>query len=73
MGALIRVTHLENGRSVVLRINDRGPYFDRRVIDLSRRSAALLGMKEQGIARVRIDVLEYPSLKSPARVAAAKR
>ncbi len=72
-GTLVRVTHLENGRSVIVRINDRGPYYDRRVIDLSRRSAALLDMEEQGIARVRIDVLDYPSRKAPIQVADAKR
>jgi rare lipoprotein A (peptidoglycan hydrolase) len=43
------------------------------VIDLSRRSAALLGMKEQGIAPVRIDVIGYPFRKAPVQVTDAKR
>ncbi|MBM3504703.1 MAG: septal ring lytic transglycosylase RlpA family protein [Alphaproteobacteria bacterium] len=52
-----RVTNLENGRSIVVRINDRGPYVQGRIIDLSRRSAQLLGMDRQGTAKVRVRVL----------------
>jgi rare lipoprotein A len=52
-----RVTNLENGRSVEVTVNDRGPYVRGRVIDLSRRAAERLGMKKQGTATVRIEVL----------------
>jgi rare lipoprotein A len=52
-----RVTNLENGRSIVVRINDRGPFVQGRVIDLSRRSAQLLGMDRQGTAKVRVKVM----------------
>lgn len=52
-----RVTNLENGRSVEVKINDRGPYVDGRVIDLSARAAEALGMTQQGLARVRIEAL----------------
>jgi rare lipoprotein A len=50
-----RVTHLGNGRSIVVRINDRGPYHANRVIDLSHKSARLLGFHGQGVARVRVE------------------
>lgn len=54
MPSLVRVTNLENGRSIVVRLNDRGPYVNGRVIDLSRRSAQLLGYDRQGTAKVRV-------------------
>lgn len=53
----VRVTHLGNGRSVVVRINDRGPFKPGRVIDLSDAAAGALEMRGQGLARVRIDVI----------------
>jgi rare lipoprotein A len=49
-----KVTNLENGRSVIVRINDRGPFVDTRIIDLSKASATALGYKEQGTAQVRV-------------------
>jgi rare lipoprotein A len=52
-----RVTNLENGRSVEVKVNDRGPYIDGRVIDLSTRAAAELQMTVQGLAVVRIEAL----------------
>jgi rare lipoprotein A len=52
-----RVTNLNNGRSLVVRINDRGPFARDRVIDLSRRSAELLGFRNQGTATVRVKYL----------------
>ena len=59
-GSLIRVTSLRTGRSRVVRINDRGPYFPGRELDLSFRAAAQLGILESGVARVRIELLEVP-------------
>jgi rare lipoprotein A len=56
-GTKVRVTHLGSGRSVVVRINDRGPYIAGRIIDLSRGAAGVLGMQRQGVARVRVTVL----------------
>ena len=56
-GTRVRVTHLRNGRSVVVRINDRGPYIKGRIIDLSKRAAGVIGMQGSGIARVRVEVL----------------
>ena len=56
-GALVRVVNLGNGRSVVVRINDRGPYHAGRVIDLSWFAAKQIGMIESGTAKVRMEVL----------------
>ena len=52
-----KVTNLENGRSVVVRINDRGPFVGTRIIDMSRRSAETLGFKPQGMAEVRVQYI----------------
>ncbi|QYC11574.1 septal ring lytic transglycosylase RlpA family protein [Brevundimonas nasdae] len=54
---LVEVTNLENGRRVVVRINDRGPFVDGRIIDLSRGAAQELGMISQGVGRVRVRYL----------------
>jgi rare lipoprotein A len=55
-GTRVRVTNLENGRSVVVRINDRGPFNKSRVIDLSLKAAKRLDFVEQGVTRVRLEV-----------------
>jgi rare lipoprotein A len=52
-----RVTNLDNGRSVVVRVNDRGPFHDDRLIDLSYAAAVKLGYMEQGTARVEVEVM----------------
>ena len=52
-----KVTNLENGRSVIVRINDRGPFAKDREIDMSRHAADLLGFKEKGTAKVRVQYL----------------
>ena len=54
LGTTLKVTNLENDRSVIVRVNDRGPYVDGRVIDLSRRAATLLDIRLKGTAKVRI-------------------
>ncbi len=66
--ALVRVTNLENGRSIVLKINDRGPYVHGRIIDVSRRSAQLLGFEGKGTAPVRVTVLSDESRALAARL-----
>lgn len=53
----VRVTNLENGRSLVLRINDRGPFAHGRIIDVSRRGAQLLDFERNGTAKVQVDIL----------------
>ena len=52
-----KVTNLENGKSVIVRINDRGPFAKNREIDMSRRAAEVLGFREKGTARVRVQYL----------------
>lgn len=54
LGTYVYVEHLGNGKRIRVKINDRGPFIDNRVIDLSRRAAIDLGMLEQGVAKVRI-------------------
>jgi rare lipoprotein A len=56
-GTKVRVTNESNGKSVVVRINDRGPYVGKRVIDLSRAAANAVGMVQRGVARVKMEVL----------------
>lgn len=60
---VVRVTRVggEKKRSVTVRINDRGPYADDRIIDLSEAAAQELGMIEEGVVEVRIEILELPS------------
>lgn len=53
----VRVTNLENGRSLIVRVNDRGPFARSRIIDLSRRAAQLLGFAQNGTARVRVQLV----------------
>lgn len=60
MPTYVRVTNLENGRTLVVRVNDRGPFVNGRIIDLSRRSAQLLGFEQQGTARVKVEAIPSP-------------
>ncbi len=53
-GTRVEVTNLRNGRSVVVTINDRGPFIKGRIIDVSRRAAGKLGFRNQGVTRVRV-------------------
>jgi len=59
--SVVRVTNLVNGRSLVVRINDRGPFKPGRIIDLSRRAAQLLGTEQSGTAQVRVQILAKES------------
>lgn len=63
MPTIVRVTNLDNGRSVVVRVNDRGPFVDDRIIDVSRAGARELGFEGRGLARVRVTVLREASLR----------
>ncbi len=56
-GTKVRVKHVNNGREVVVRINDRGPFVDGRIIDLSRSAAEQLDMIREGVAMVEITIL----------------
>ncbi|MEK0084012.1 septal ring lytic transglycosylase RlpA family protein [Benzoatithermus flavus] len=66
LGSEVTVTNLENGRSIVVQINDRGPYVKGRVIDLSKAAARRLGIIEEGVAKVRIEA-------TPQQLALAER
>ena len=64
LGTRARVTNLDNGKSVVVRINDRGPFVDGRVIDLSRAAARELGVLGSGLFTVRVEVLEDAAVET---------
>lgn len=57
LGTMVMVTNLENGRSVELKVNDRGPFVKERIIDLSYAAAQILGMWEKGTAFVKVEVM----------------
>jgi rare lipoprotein A len=65
-GTRARVTNLRNGRSVVVTINDRGPFMRGRVIDVSKAAARRLGIVRSGLARVRVEVVSRPRWALPA-------
>ena len=58
LNTVARVTNLDNGKSIILRINDRGPYVDGRILDCSFGAAKKLGFHEQGTANVEIKIIE---------------
>ncbi len=64
-GTYFRVTNLINGKTVVVRINDRGPYVKGRNIDLSKASALALGMLPRGVIKVKIEEVHFKELNSP--------
>ena len=61
MPSYVRVTNLENARSLILRLNDRGPFVNGRIIDVSYRAAQLLGFSEKGTARIQVQAVDGPS------------
>ncbi|MFQ5988705.1 MAG: septal ring lytic transglycosylase RlpA family protein [Candidatus Methylomirabilales bacterium] len=69
LGTWVQVTHLENGRSIRVRINDRGPFVEGRIIDLSYAAARSLGMVKQGVAWVSVWPLQVP----PSRLVGSPR
>jgi rare lipoprotein A len=68
LGTFVRVTNLRNGKAVVVRINDRGPVVDGRIIDLSYNAARALGFKERGLQTVRLDLYQ-PANHQPTTMA----
>ena len=60
LGSWVKVTNLKNDKSVMVRINDRGPVIKGRILDLSYGAAMILGMGDDGVTRVRLDVIETP-------------
>jgi rare lipoprotein A len=65
-GTMVRVTNLRNGRSVVVRVNDRGPFVGARIADLSQAAASEIGMMRKGVARARIEVLDQEAASATA-------
>jgi rare lipoprotein A len=63
---MVRVVNLDNGRSLALRVNDRGPFARGRIIDVSRRAAQLLGFRYRGTARVRVEIMADESRRLAA-------
>ena len=61
LGTIVRVTDTKTGSAVLVRITDRGPFIEGRIIDLSRSAAEKVGIVQRGTAEVRIDVLKTPS------------
>lgn len=66
-GSVVRVTCLDTHKSVVVRINDRGPYVKGRIIDLAREAAKDLDMLQKGLTRCRVDVLQMPEKRTASR------
>ena len=64
MPSIVEVTNLDNGRSIQLRVNDRGPYARDRILDVSRRAAQLLGFANAGTTHVRVQLLQQPTLQA---------
>ena len=64
LGTVVKVTNMENGRSVTVKINDRGPFVDNRIIDLSYSAAEALDMVNTGISPVEVEVLEWGEIFS---------
>jgi len=64
MGTIVRVTNLKNNKSVIVKLNDRGPYIKGRIIDVSQAAAHALGFHKQGIARVKVEVVQKANKKS---------
>jgi rare lipoprotein A len=62
MPSLARVTNLTNGRQIIVRVNDRGPFARGRILDLSRRGAQLLGFEKAGTAKVRVQIMARESM-----------
>lgn len=60
-GTIVKVVEIETGRSVVVRINDRGPFIEGRIIDLSKGAAERLGIVQKGITKVGLRILRWPS------------
>lgn len=67
---LVKVTNLETSESVIVRINDRGPFVGKRIIDLSEAAAKKIGYRHQGLTKVKVEVIQYPPSKNGERAMA---
>ncbi len=73
LGSYVKVTNLHNGRSVVVRVNDRGPIVPGRIIDVSYGAAQALHFRAQGLQRVRLDLVQAPTTKQSFETVAMNR
>lgn len=64
-GTLLRLTNPKNGKSVIVRINDRGPYWEKRNLDLSKAAARELGMIEKGVVKLKVEKVALKGINSP--------
>lgn len=64
-GTMVKVKNLNNGKEVIVRVNDRGPFIKSRIIDLSRAAAITLGILNMGTARVSVEVISLPISADP--------
>lgn len=62
LGSWVRVTNLRNHKSVIVRINDRGPVVPGRIMDLSYGAAQVIGLRGYGVAKVRLDIVQLPEV-----------
>src|SRR5437588_564324 len=67
LGTWVRVTNLRNGRSITVRVNDRGPYVGNRIIDLSYGAAQMLELRARGTEKVRIDIVNGEEVAAAGR------
>lgn len=67
LGTIAEVTNLENGKSEIVEIRDRGPYIDGRIVDLTPKTAEKLGFKEDGVAPVVVEPIDIPESKGKSR------
>ncbi len=73
MPSHVRVTNVENGRWLILMVNDRGPFVGDRIIDVSRRAAQLLGFEKKGVTQVRVQAVNGPRGELPKQIIARKK
>ncbi len=73
LGTKAQVKNLENGRTAVVEIKDRGPYIEGRIVDLSPSTAEALGITEQGVARVEVKPIELPPPKGSQSASSARK
>lgn len=69
----VRVTNLENGKSLTMRLNDRGPFIAGRIVDVTPRAASKLGFKERGLTRARVEVLSVGDGKYQRKAPSERR
>ena len=62
-----KITNLENSKKIYARVNDRGPYKKKRIVDVSKKIATELGFIDKGTARVKLDIISYPKKYDKAR------